>query len=194
MLLVSGRGWLVLGFAACACLCVFVSLCLCVCLLCGAVSCLVSRVVARYFMFVVRHKSFVVDCPSLCCALLLCVAVCGCVVCGCVLAGEGVYASNLSPCVRSKRPFVYRYHAHMRYTCERGTGTHWDVLNVHKVFFFSVSHHTPHQHNTAHIHHKTTQGSTFIAHTTQHSTHIQETHMEHNTTHLTPNPHPTQQV
>ena len=74
--MVGGCGWLVLGFAACACV-----LCLVfVCLLCGAESCRVSRVVARYFLFVVRPSSSVVDCPSLCCALLLCVAVSSCVV------------------------------------------------------------------------------------------------------------------
>ena len=119
----GGRGWLVLGFAACAC--VFVSLC--VCLLCGAVSRRVSPVVARYFLFVVHHK-FVVDCLSLCCALLwLC----------CV--GEErrrVYASNASPCVRAKRLLVYQHHADLYKTCGRGAGTHGDVLNVHTFFFF----------------------------------------------------------
>ena len=55
---------------SCAC----ASVCLCVCLLCGAVSCRVSRVVARYFLFVVRHMSLVVDvlrCVVLCCSVLL---------------------------------------------------------------------------------------------------------------------------
>ena len=37
------------------CVCVCVCLCVCVRLLCGAVSCRVSRVVARYFLFVVRQ-------------------------------------------------------------------------------------------------------------------------------------------
>ena len=56
------------------CVCVCVSLCL----LCGAVSCRVSRVVARYVLFVVRDLSLVVDCLSfvlcsvvLCCCVLL---------------------------------------------------------------------------------------------------------------------------
>ena len=53
-----------------ACTCTCTSLCLCVCLLCGAVSCRVSRVVPCYFLFVVRHWSSVVDCLSLSCALL----------------------------------------------------------------------------------------------------------------------------
>ena len=37
------------------CVRVRVCLCVCDCLLCGAVSCRVSRVVARYFSFVDRH-------------------------------------------------------------------------------------------------------------------------------------------
>ena len=49
-----------------------VSVCLCVCLLCGAFSCRVSRVVARYFLFVVRHWSLVVDCPSFCVVACCC--------------------------------------------------------------------------------------------------------------------------
>ena len=46
------------------CVCVCVSWCLFV------VSCRVSRDVARYFLFVVRHQSLDFDCLSLCCALL----------------------------------------------------------------------------------------------------------------------------
>ena len=42
---------------------------LCFFLLCGFVSCRVSRVVARFF-FVACHLSLVVDCLSLCCVLL----------------------------------------------------------------------------------------------------------------------------
>ena len=61
-----------------SCTCTYTYLCLCVCLLCGAVSCRVSRVVARYFLFVFRHLSSVVDCPSWCCALLFCVVACCC--------------------------------------------------------------------------------------------------------------------
>ena len=55
---------------------------------------------------------------------------CG-VVCG------AVCPLNTSPCVRSKRPRVYRHHAHTcGNTCARGAGTHGDVLNVHTVTFF----------------------------------------------------------
>ena len=80
--------------------------CVCVCLCAGAVSCRVSRVVARYFSFVVRHQSLIVDCPSLCCALLFCVVL-GCVVwCVVVCVGRwrGVYASNTPPVCTFKRP------------------------------------------------------------------------------------------
>ena len=45
--------------------------CVSLCLLCGAVSRRVSRVVARYVLFVVRDKSLVVDCPSLRCSVVL---------------------------------------------------------------------------------------------------------------------------
>ena len=48
------------------------------CLLCGAVSRRVSRVVARYVLFLVRDLSLVVDCPSLCCAPWFCVVACCC--------------------------------------------------------------------------------------------------------------------
>ena len=54
----------------------------------------------------------------------------------CVLGGgEGVYASNASPCVRSKRFRVYRHQAHMFHTCGLGAGTHGNVLNVHTEAF-----------------------------------------------------------
>ena len=49
--------------------------------------------------------------------------------------GEGVYASNASPCVRSKRFRVYRHQAHMFHTSGLGAGTHADVLNVHTEAF-----------------------------------------------------------
>ena len=61
----------------CTCTCACACACASSCLLCGAVSRRVSRVVARYFLFVVR-ESLVVDCPSLCCALLFCVVACCC--------------------------------------------------------------------------------------------------------------------
>ena len=54
----------------------------------------------------------------------------------CVLGGvKGVYASNASPCVRSKRFRVYRQQAHMFHICGLGAGTHADVLNVHTEAF-----------------------------------------------------------
>ena len=38
---------------------------------------------------------------------------------------------NTSPCVRSRRPRVYRHNAHTCFNmCARGAGTHGDVLNV----------------------------------------------------------------
>ena len=43
----------------------------------------------------------------------------------CVLGGgEGVYASNASPCVRSKRFRVYRQQTHMFHICRLGASTH----------------------------------------------------------------------
>ena len=133
-------GWC-FGLAAC----VFV-----VCLLCGAVSCRVDRVVARYLLLLGGHLSLVVDCLSLCCALLFCVfwvVLCG--VCGCVCWGRrgrrcvhrthpGVYVRNALR--------VYQHHAHMFLTCGLGAGTHGGVLNAHTEVF-SVSRHTPQPHN-----------------------------------------------
>ena len=52
--------------------------------------------------------------------------------------GERVSASIASPCVRSKRPRVYRHQAHIFHTCGLGAGTHGDVLNVHTEAFFNV--------------------------------------------------------
>ena len=99
------------------------------------------------FAFVWRVLCCVVLCCAvLCCCVLLfvvvlCVWLC---VCACLWReGGGVYASNTSlcvrskrpPCVHSERPRVYWHHAHMFYTCARGAGIHGGV--------FSVSHHTP---------------------------------------------------
>ena len=54
----------------------------------------------------------------------------------CVLGGgEGVYASNASPCVRSKRFRVYRQQTHMFHICGLGASTHADVLSVHTEAF-----------------------------------------------------------
>ena len=52
--------------------------------------------------------------------------------------GERVSASIASPCVRSKRPRVYRHQAHQAHifhTCGLGAGTHADVSNVHTEAF-----------------------------------------------------------
>ena len=79
------------------------------------------------------------------------------------------------PCVHSKRPRVYRHHAHMCFNMCRGAGTHGDVLNVHKEAFlnprtgfprfFSVPQHT--QTDTQHTHQ--THTTTTTTHTTQHT-------------------------
>ena len=62
-----------------------------------------------------------------------------------------------TPCVRSKRPRVYRHHAHTcfnmcawcRYTRGRFGRTHKDVLSGHTGFFSAARpHHTPHTHTT----------------------------------------------
>ena len=79
--------------------------------------------------------------------------------------GERVSASIASPCVRSKRPRVYRHHAHMsyhmcawcRYTRGRFERTHGGVLNVHTgvfhIFQRAATHkHTPHTPDTHHDH------------------------------------------
>ena len=42
-----------------------------------------------------------------------------------------VCAFNTPACVRSKRPRVYRQHAHMKKTCGHVAGTHGDILNAH---------------------------------------------------------------
>ena len=135
LLWVCGFGWVVMvavgGWSRVAgawlrCVCVCVCVCLCVCLLCGAMSCRVSRVVVRYVLVVVRHWSLVVDCLSLSCALLLCVAVCGSVVLG--ERSEGVYASNASPCVRFERTHVFFSACH---TTHRTAHIHHDHSHSH---------------------------------------------------------------
>ena len=157
MVAVGGRSRVAGAWLRCVCVCVCLcALILSVCLLCGTVSCRVSRVVARYFLLVVRHLSLVVDCLSLCCALLLRVAACDCVVCVVVCVGEGgegVYASNASSCVRSKRLLVYRHHANMFFFNGLGAGTHGDVLNVHTRVFQRVTAHTAPHHTTPHHDH-----------------------------------------
>ena len=76
------------------------------------------------------------------------------------------------PCVRSKRPRVYRHHAHMcfnmfarcRHTRRRFECTHGDVLHGHTLF--SACHTT---HRTAHTHHNT-------RHNTNNTTHHNNNH------------------
>ena len=66
-----------------------------------------------------------------------------------------------TPCVRSKRPRVYRHHAHMLthvcawcpYTRGLFERTHGDVFEWRG--FFSVSHHTPPHHNNTRHHTET---------------------------------------
>ena len=74
------------------------------------------------------------------------------------------YRWKTSPCVRSKRPRLYRHHAHTCFNmCARGAGTHGDVLNVHTgtcwvdTRSFEACHTLTHTHiNT----HNTTQHNT----------------------------------
>ena len=86
--------------------------------------------------------------------------VCGVDVAVCVGGAVAVWHAETPPCVDSKRPRVYRQHAHMfqhvrvvpantvtfqnvhtgcmgegEGTCARGAGTHGDVLNVHMGTF-----------------------------------------------------------
>ena len=64
---------------------------------------------------------------------------------------SSVCAFETSPCVRSKRPRVYRHHARMcyhmrawcRYTRGRFESTHGGVLNVHTEVFLNVHTGTP---------------------------------------------------
>ena len=110
-----------------------------------------------------------------------------------------VYPFNTPPCVHSKRPRVYRHHAHMcfnmcawcRHTRRRFECTHGSVLNLHTVF--SACHttwHTP-RHTTTHhdtprhttTHHDTPRHTTTHHHTPPHTLHK---HIQpHTTTHTT---------
>ena len=89
-----------------------------------------------------------------------------------------------SPCVDSKRPRVYRHHAHMLKHMDAWCW-HGNVLNVHtEAFlnpytffphFFSVQQHTQNTHKHTHTHqtHTTTTNNTTTTsthHTTQHTT------------------------
>ena len=86
-----------------------------------------------------------------------------------------------SPCVRSKRPRVYRHHAHMlkhmcawcRHTRGRFECTHVDVLNPHtgfSTFFQRAATHTKNTQTHTHTHqtHTTTTNNTTT--TTTHKT------------------------
>ena len=71
----------------------------------------------------------------------VCVGVCRCVcrcLLWCVTLKTSVCAFNTSPCVRSKRPRVYRQHAHMFFSCGHVAGTHGDVLNAHTEAFLNA--------------------------------------------------------
>ena len=73
--------------------------------------------------------------------VFLCVSVCVCVCCGTLKNVEKnpCVNSKTPPCAHSKRPRVYRHHAHMcfnmctwcRYTRGRFERTHGDFLNGH---------------------------------------------------------------
>ena len=73
---------------------------------------------------------------SVCCCVLVCV-VCAVWCVACDTMKNSVCPLNTSPCVRSKRPRVYRHHAHTCFNmCARGARTHGDALNLHAVKFF----------------------------------------------------------
>ena len=98
-------------------------------------------------------------------ALSSCVVVCCCCVSWCGVCAVCVVVRHWKkpPCVRSKRPRVYRHHAPMcfnmcawcRHTRGRFESTHGDVLHGHTEVF-SVPHqqhkHTPNTHQTHHDH------------------------------------------
>ena len=70
-----------------------------------------------------------------------------------------------TPCVRSKRPHVYRHHAHMlkdvcawfRYIRGRFERTHGGVLNRHTAPHTTPHTHTHREHTHTHTHHTTRQ-------------------------------------
>ena len=111
-----------LSLSVSLCFCLSLSLCLsvslsvwCCCVLCCVVLCVV------------------VLCGVVWC---VCVCVCGVCVCVCVVVGFARLGTQKKPpCVDSKRPRVYRHHAHMCYHMRRGAGTHGDVLNLHTEVF-----------------------------------------------------------
>ena len=76
------------------------------------------------------------------CCVMLCVSLWSWCVFGVLRHGEKnvkkkpVYTFKTPPCVHSKRPRVYRHHAHMYETCGLAAGTHGNVLNVHTEAFW----------------------------------------------------------
>ena len=96
---------------------------------------------------------------AVCCCVFLCVSVCwersgGGWGVGVEEKGEegGLYASNASLCVRSKRPRVLRHHApHVVTTCGLGAGTHGDVLRVTRTRTRNT-HTDTHTHTENHAH------------------------------------------
>ena len=129
----------------------------------------------------------VVGCVVWCCGVCVCVCVC-LVWCFCVFVTRGK-----TPRVHSKRPRVFRHHAHMCKTSGRGARTHADVLNEHTEGVLNVhtetcsmhtpllssfspsllqrtqTHTQPHTHNNAQPH-TATHNNTAQHNTTQHRT------------------------
>ena len=71
----------------------------------------------------------------LCCVVVMCCVVVLCVVCDTMK--NPVCPLNTSPCVRSKRPRVYRHNTHTCFNmCARGAGKNGDVFNVHTEAFY----------------------------------------------------------
>ena len=96
---------------------------------------------------------------------------------------SSVCPSKKPPCVDSKRPRVYRHHAHMCYhMCAWCRYTRRRFESTHGGFFLRAKpRHTPHtQHNT-HTQH-TTHNTQHTTHNTQHTTHNTQ-HTTHNTQH-----------
>ena len=89
-------------------------------------------------------------------------------VCVSVCIGKGrdcVYVQTASVCTGTTRTCVS--------SCARGAGTHGDVLNRH-TGFFSVPHHTHHDHNHSHSHNRHHMHS----HTQHHTQHNTQRHTE----------------
>ena len=129
-----------LSFSVSLCLSLFLSLSLSVSLF---LSLLLSSFSVSLCLCLSLSLCLSVSVSVLCgvCVVLWCVLVCvvlWCVVmCGCVWCGVPVCTFKTPPCVGSKRPRVYRHHAHMcyhmrawcRYTRGRLESTHGDVFH-----------------------------------------------------------------